>query len=365
MSVEIGIMGLAGAGKTTVFNALARARVAVATYAAPGGEPHRAVVHVPDQRLERLAALFQPRKVTPAEVRYVDVAGSLQTDGTGARAAQVVGQLRNADALLLVIRAFASDVVPHPLGQVDPLRDLRLLHEDLVLNDLTVVERRLERLEKELRFARNAPPEAARERGLLEQIKEALESGRPIRDLGLADADAKLLRSYGFLTAKPLMILFNTGDTPEGIEEIIAAARAAQPYARTEVTSLAGRLEMELAELEPAEAEEFKTALGIAELGLSRVIQLSYRLLDLISFLTVGPDECRAWTVRRGSTAVDAAGVIHTDLARGFIRAEVIGWEALLEAGGWNEAKRRGLVRSEGRGYVVQDGDVINVLFSV
>jgi len=358
-------MGLASAGKTTVFNALARAKVEVATFATPGGEPHRAVVHVPDARLDRLAELFKPKKVTPAEVRYVDVAGSLQTDGNAAQAAQVVGHLRNADALLLVVRAFVSDVVPHPLVHVDPLRDLKLLSDDLLLSDLTVVEKRLERLDKDLRFAKAGPSEAIRERDALAQIKVALEAGRPIRDLDLNEADLKLLRNYGFLTAKPQLVLFNTGDSDDGVAALIEQARAALPYARTEVTSLAGRLEMELAELEPAEAEEFKEALGIAELGLNRVIQLSYRLLQLISFLTVGPDECRAWTIRQGSTAVDAAGVIHTDLARGFIRAEVVDWEPLLAAGGWNEAKRQGIVRSEGKTYVVKDGDVINILFSV
>lgn len=358
-------MGMASAGKTTVFNALARAKVEVATFATASSEPNRAVVHVPDARLDRLAELFKPKKVTPAEVRYVDVAGSIQGDGDAARSSQVTGQLRNADALLMVIRAFASNVVPHPSGSVDPMRDLRSLNEDLILNDLTVAEKRLERLDKELRFAKSGTGESVRERDLLAQIKTALEAGRPIRDLGLSSTDLKLLRSYAFLTEKPLMILFNAGDSSEGTAELIAEARKAVPYAQTEVTSLAGRLEMELAELEPEEAEEFKTGLGIEELGLNRVIQLSYRLLDLISFLTVGPDECRAWTIRRGSSSVDAAGAIHSDLARGFIRAEVVGWEPLLAAGGWNEAKRQGIVRSEGKTYVVQDGDVINVLFSV
>jgi GTP-binding protein YchF len=364
--LEIGIMGLATAGKTTVFNALARAKVEVATYAAASDEPHRAVVHVPDERLERLSALFKPKKTTPAEVRYVDVAGSLPGEADAARSSQITAQLRNADALLLVARAFVNDAVPHPLGQVDPIRDLKLFLDDLVLSDLTVAEKRLDRLEKDLRFASKASPsESVRERDLLRQIKEALDAGRPVRDLGLAPDELKLLRGYAFLTAKPLMILFNTGDSGEGAADLIRRARETVPYRQTEMTSLAGKLEMELAELEPAEAAEFQTALGIEELGLNRVIQLSYHLLDLISFLTVGPDECRAWTIHRGSSAVDAAGAIHTDLARGFIRAEVVGWEPLLAAGGWNEAKRGGIVRSEGKGYVVQDGDVLNVLFSV
>ncbi|HLH74541.1 MAG TPA: GTPase, partial [Chloroflexota bacterium] len=239
--MEIGIMGLASAGKTTVFNALARAKVEVATYAAAGSEPHRAVVQVPDARLDKLAALFKPKKVTPAEVRYVDVAGSLQSASDAAQASQIIGQLRTSDALLLVIRAFASDVVPHPLGSVDSLRDLKILAEDLVLNDLTVIEKRLERLDRDLRFVKAGPSEAVRERELLIQIKEALDKGRPIRDLGLSDADLKSLRSYAFLTAKPWMVLFNTGDSPDGIDKVVEQARAMLPFAQTEVTSLAGR----------------------------------------------------------------------------------------------------------------------------
>ncbi len=359
-------MGLAAAGKTTVFNALSRAKVEVATYAASAGEPHRAVVHVPDSRLEKLSVLFKPKKTTPAEVRYVDVAGSLQGEADASRAAQLSGQLRNSDALLLVIRSFVNDAVPHPLGQVDPLRDLRSFIDDLILADLSIVEKRLERLDKDLRFAsKGGPSEAGRERDVLRQIKTALDEGRPVRDLGLSAEDAKLLRGYAFLTGKPLMVLFNTGDSGEGAAELVDQAKAILPHAQTEVTSLAGKLEMELAELEPEEAAEFQAELGIAELGLNRVVEMSYRLLDLISFLTVGPDECRAWTIRRGSNAVDAAGAIHSDLARGFIRAEVIGWEPLLAAGGWNEAKRAGAVRMEGKTYIVQDGDVINILFSV
>lgn len=359
-------MGLGNAGKTTVFNALARAKVEVATFAAASEEPHRAVVHVPDPRLERLAALFNPKKVTPAEVRYVDVAGDVKAEGNVARSAAVMAQLRTADALLVVVRSFVNDAVPHPLGSINALRDLRILIEDMLLADLTVVEKRLERLEKDLRFAaKGGPSEAQREREVLAEIKTALDAGRPIRDLDLVPSDLKLLRGYAFLTEKPLLVLVNTGDTSEGADALVEQARAMLPSRRTDVTSLAGKLEMELAELEPAEAEEFKTALGIEELGLNRVIQLSYRLVDLISFFTVGPDECKAWTIGNGSTAVDAAGAIHSDLARGFIRAEVAGWEALLDAGGWNEAKRQGAIRAEGKTYVVQHGDVLNVLFSV
>ncbi|HLZ08009.1 MAG TPA: GTPase, partial [Chloroflexota bacterium] len=256
--MEIGIMGLSASGKTTVFKALARAKVEVATYATTSTEPHRAVVHVPDARLEKLSALFKPKKTTPAEVRYLDVAGSLQTEGDPARSGQVTAQLRSADALFLVIRTFVNDAVPHPLVTVDPLRDLRSLLDELILSDLAVTEKRLERLERDLRFAaKGSPSEAVRERDLLNQIKSGLDAGRPARDLGLSTADAKFLRGYGFLTAKPLLVLFNTGDSSDGIEEIIEHARALVPFAQTEITSLAGKLEMELAELEPDEAREF------------------------------------------------------------------------------------------------------------
>jgi GTP-binding protein YchF len=362
--MQIGIMGLPGAGKTTVFNALARARARVGGYSAPTAEPNLAVVKVPDSRLDRLAPLFNPKKFTPAEVQYVDVAGIVRGAGQESAGA-LLAHLRNTDVLLEVVRAFGSTAThgsdPTPLDDVDAIR------LELALADLDVVEKRLERLEKEAQHGKGTPAERQQRETELElfvRLRDALAVERPLRDLDLAPAEEKLLRGYGFLTAKPLLILLNVAEPGPAAEALVEQLRGfAGPT--TEVLSLAGKLEMELADLPPEEATEFMVALGIAESGLTRVIQVSYRLARLISFFTVGPDECRAWTVRDGSSAVDAAAAIHSDLARGFIRAEVIRWDQLLEAGSIAEARKRGQLRSEGKTYTVRDGDVINILFNV
>jgi GTP-binding protein YchF len=352
--VEVGIMGLPGAGKTTVFNALAQQKAEVGGFAT---EPHRASVRVPDVRLTTLAAMFRPEKTTPAEVRYIDVAA-----GVGeAKATQLIGQLRNADALVHVVRAFESATFPHPRGSIDPQRDLDEMNAELSLADLGIVERRVDRLERELKLGKApAGNPQWRELELMQQFKPVLEDGGAIRDLELADADRKLLRAYGFLTEKPVLVLLNTGD------DVATAEKLAIERGRgIDVTALAGRLEMELGELEEAERAEFMADLGIEELGLGRVIRLSYRLLDLISFFTVGEDECRAWTVKGDAPALEAAGQIHSDIQRGFIRAEVVTYDDLVKTGGLVEAKRAGVMRQEGKTYHVQDGDVINFLFNV
>lgn len=352
-------MGLPGAGKTTVFNALAQQKVEVGAY---GGatEPHRAVVKVPDERLTVLSRMFNPEKTTPAEVRYVDMAGAMGSD----KASALIGQLRTADELLHVVRAFESDTFPHPRGSVDPLRDLDEMNAEMALADLSIVERRLDRLGRELKMGKAAPNNPLwRELELMEQFKPLLEDGRPMRSVDLSESDAKLMRAYGFLTLKPTLVLLNTGDDVASADSLLDQVRAREPGA--DVAALAGRLEMELGDLPADERDEFMRELGIEELGLGRIIRLSYKLLDLISFFTVGEDECRAWTVRRNAPAVDAAGTIHTDLARGFIRAEVVKYEDLVRAGGEVEAKRAGSTRQEGKTYPVQDGDVLHILFNI
>ncbi|MBM4417207.1 MAG: redox-regulated ATPase YchF [Chloroflexi bacterium] len=359
--MEIGLAGLPGCGKTTVFNALAEQHAEVGGFGA--GEIHRATVRVPDERLTRLSAMFSPRKTTPAEVRYLDIAGAL---GAEARQSAVLGQLRNVDELLHVVRAFESDVHPHPRGSVDPRRDYRETTAELALADLIVVERRVERLQRELRMGKAASSNPQwRELELLESFIPALQEGRAIRTLGLSPADRRILRPYGLLTEKPELIVLNTGDDPSlarGLEGPLQAASGGGPI---RVCSLAARLESELAELREDERREFMVDLGIEELGRDRVIALSYQLLDLISFFTVGDDECRAWTIERGSPAVDAAGVIHSDLARGFIRGEVVRYEDLVATGGMTEARRAGVLRVEGKAYPVQDGDIVHFLFNV
>lgn len=357
-------MGLPSAGKTVVFNALSLAKVPVATFSSPSSEPNRAVVKVPDARLAALAELFRPQKVTPAEVLYVDAAGLMQGMGSDGQGAQLMAQLRNSDALLIVVRAFASDSVAHPLGSVDPQRDLDVIATELMLADLGVVDKRLERLEKEVRFAKGSPAEQKnreREFSALQAIQAALAAGKPARAVDLEPDDEKLLRGYGFLTQKPWLILLNTDDT--GVDQsLLENIRAHWEDAGTKVEAIAGKLEMDLAEISPEEAAEFLAAWDVAEPALDRIIQLSYQLLDLISFFTVGEDEVRAWTLKRGANAVDAAGAIHTSIAKAFIRAEVVRYDALLECGSLAEARKRGLLRSEGRTYIMRDGDVAHFL---
>lgn len=364
--MEIAIAGLPRVGKTTVFNALARATAAVDAYGAAG--PNRAVVKVPDERLDRLAALFRPRKVTHAEVRYVDLPAWERPD-EGRREAippAILGALRQADALAVVVRAFRNEAVPPALGVVDPVREAQVVSEELVLADLLVVERRRERLEREMRSvaaAERAP--RAQELALMERLRGALEEGRPVRDLVLGAEEERLLRGFGLLTAKAMLVVVNGDEDHVASAAAAASVRAALPYARTEVLPLAGRLEMELAQMGEAEAAEFRALYGLGEAGLAQAIRASYTLLDLISFFTCGEEECRAWTVARGTTALGAAGAIHSDMARGFIRVEVVRWDDLLAAGSYAEARRRALLRVEGRQYVVQDGDVLTILFNV
>lgn len=362
--MEIGITGLPGAGKTVVFNALSRAKVPTANYSARANEPNRAVVKVPDKRLEQLATLFRPRKVTPAEVRYVDVAGLMQGAGADDRGAQLLAQLRTADALLIVVRAFVNEVVAHPLGTADPHRDLDMLATELMVADLDVVEKRLARLDKELAHPKGSVAEQqrlAREQVLLKGIHAALADGRPGRVVEMDESDERLLRGYGLLTLKPWLIALNTDDG--GIDAgVVERLREQWQHAESEVVAIAGRLEMDIAELGTEEVGEFLDAWNLAEPALDRVIRDSYRLLDLVSFFTVGEDEVRAWPVPRGASALDAAAVIHTSIAKAFIRAEVVPNDALLACGSLQEARKRGLLRSEGRAYTIQDGDVAHFL---
>jgi GTP-binding protein YchF len=366
--MQVAIVGLARSGKSTVFNALTRGEARTGGFGAV--EVNTGVVKVPDQRLSGLTALFKPRKEVPADVTYVDLpglAGSADGHAQGDISADQLARLRNADALLHVVRAFDDPSVPHPLANVDPRRDLEQLELELTLADLGVVERRLEKLRTSGRHGSAAERDAnEKEEVVLDAIQPALAAGRPVRDLGL-DADAEMrIRGFRLLTAMPVLVLLNIGESDIATADALATALATElPYAQTDVAALSARIEMEIGQLEPEEADAFRTEMGLDAPGLERVIRASYALLGLISFFTAGPDETRAWTIERGSTAVDAAGAIHSDLARGFIRAEVIGWQELLELGSMAEARRVGRLRSEGKAYVVQDGDVIEVLFNV
>ena len=366
--MQIAIVGLAGCGKTTVFNTLTRGHAETGGYG--GVTLNVGVVKVPDPRLGLLAEVFRPKKIVHADVTYIDLpAPPASTEGhvgTDELPAEHLARLRDSDALLHVVRAWDDPHHPHASGSVDPRRDLEQLDLEFTLADLAMVDRRLERLKASGRHGTPAEREAnEREQAILERLKPALEAGTPIRDLGLDEDDEKVLRGFRFLTQKPVLILLNVGEADlANAPKLIAGIASGYQHRHAMVDALSARIEMELGELEPDEAAVFMDELGLHESSLDRVIALSYRLVGLISFLTAGPDEVRAWPIPDGSNAVDAAGAIHTDLARGFIRAETIAYEDLLAMGSMAEAKKHGKVRSEGKTYRVRDGDVIEILFS-
>jgi GTP-binding protein YchF len=366
--MQIAIVGLAASGKTTVFNTLTRGHAETGGYGAL--TLNVGVVKVPDERLDRLAEIFKPKKVIHADVTYVDLPAPPPSSeghvGTEELPAEHLARLRESDALLHVVRAFDDPSVPHSDGPVDPTGDLERLDLEFILADLSMVDRRLERLASSGRHGTPAEREAnEREEVILRRLKIELEAGRPIRDAGMSEDEAKAVRGFRFLTEKPVLVLLNVGETELGTaSELVARIAAAYHHRHALVDHLSAKIEMELGELEPEDAATFMAELGIAESGLERVIHLSYRLLGLISFLTAGPDEVRAWPVPEGSTAVDAAGTIHTDLARGFIRAETLSFDDLVSLGSTAEARKLGRLRSEGKTYRVADGDVIEILFS-
>ena len=362
--MQVTIVGLPGSGKTTVFNALTGGHAETGGFSGGRAAPNVSVVKVPDERVDRLAAMFTPKKTTYADVTYVDVAIPAGAAREGTINPDVLAQIRNADALLHVVRAFDDPSVP---VAADPWRDVDELDLEFTVADLSVIEKRLEKLRTQGRHGTQAEREQAqREEELLKRVEPHLSEGHPIRSFGLTDDEELLLRGYRFLTQKPVLVLLNIdeGRLPEADAlEIAGRERYAQPH--TDVAAMAGKIEAEIGELPEEDARLFMEDLGIAEPSRGRVIRLTYALLGLFSFFTAGEDECRAWTLRVGSTAVDAAGAIHSDLARGFIRAQVIGLEDLIEAGSMAEARKRGTLRQEGKGYEVRDGEVLEILFNV
>lgn len=370
MATQLVIIGLPSSGKTTVFNALTRAEAETGTFGAGADEPNLATVKVPDPRLDRLTEMFQPQRKVPADVQYLDVAGIAKGIAEKGMSGQLLGHLAQADALLHVVRAFEDPNVAHAEETVDPLRDIETLNLELLFSDLALVDKRLQRIASQLPKLRGQERDATeREQVVMTRLKAALEADTPLREVvqDLDPDDAKILRGFGFLTSKPLLILLNLGEDQIGDEGQQQVQDARERFTRpgVAVDALAGQIEMEIARLDPDDAAAFMADLGITESGLDRVIRLSFDLLGLIPFFTVGPDECRAWTIRRGATALEAAGEIHSDIQRGFIRAEIVGYDDLLAAGGINEAKKAGTFRREGKTYVVQDGDIINFLFNV
>jgi ribosome-binding ATPase len=353
------LIGFGSSGKSTLFQLMTSARET--GRAAHGkGEATIGISKVPDRRLETLNAMYNPKKRTPATVEFTDLA--LPAGSGGAQALVDVAAYKNADALVHVVRAFSDPSVPHPSGSVDPARDAQAMEDELILADLGVVERRLERIDKDLKKGRT--PELERERAIILQCKAALEQGRPLRALDLHGDDLKRLRGYQFLSAKPMLVVVNLDESQlaSGVDRAadVAGLTPFLSRAGTAAVGVCAKIELEIAQLEAADASAFLADLGLAESGLDRVIRASYDLLGYISFFTVGEDECRAWSIPRQTAAQAAAGEIHTDIARGFIRAEVVSYTALTTRGTMAACRDHGEVRLEGKEYIVQDGDIIN-----
>ncbi len=352
--MQTGIIGLPQVGKTSLFRILTRARVE--TRSAPN-QAHVGIARVPDARVARLAEAFKPKKITYATIEYVDI-GGIQKDREKNSASLV--PLREADALAHVVRLFENPAVPHEGGSLDALRDIESVEIELMLYDLEQASRRMERVEKDLKKKKEIVLEL--ELALLTRCRQALESEKPLRELEFKPEELKMLTGFEFLTRKPMLYVLNLGDEEAHeiggvIEKYHLEKLAGKP--QTAVVPFCGKIEAELAELDDAEAAEMMNAYGLAESGRDRLIQASYRLLGLISFLTCGEPECRAWTIERGMNAQKAAGAIHSDIEKNFIKADVVNWEDLLAAGSFAAARERAQVRLEGKEYIVQDGDVI------
>ena len=353
--LRIGIVGLAQVGKTTLFQILTRAHGS--GHGAGRPEAHVGVVRVPDARLDRLVEMFHRQKTIHATIEYVDTPGSIIEL---ARAGVQSQSLRELNALLHVVRAFQDEAIPAEGGAVNPRRDIENVELELILSDLAMVEKRVERLEKDIKKQKN--PSFEKELQVLKVCQAVLEKQTPLREASLGPEEERVVRGFTFLSLKPMLYVLNLG------ERDAARANAAEQFAveaglkqrpNTAVTATCGKVEAELAELNDSEAAEFLASYGLNESASSRLIHASYQLLGLISFFTVGDDECRAWTIRAGTSALEAAGEIHSDMQRGFIRAEVVKFEDLMAAGGLAEARARAQLKLEGKDYIVQDGEVV------
>ena len=359
--MRLGIIGLPNSGKTTLFNALTGSDIE--TMAGAGGrfEIHTAVVNVPDKRVDNLSAMYQPKKTTYTQVTYVDIAGLDKGAAEGGIKGQFRQELSQVDGFVHVVRVFDDDTVPHPYVDIDPARDVEMLDTELLLTDLVSVESRLERLNNEVRVkGKNVDKSITSELDLMEQLKDHLEAEKPLRTVGLTPEQEKSLRGYGFLTQKPVLVVLNLGEDLRDPADILT-----YDHPHTQLAGLQGKIEAEIAQLDDEDAALFMEEYNISERGADKVIRLSYELMAIQSFFTVGEDEVRAWSVEIGATAPEAAGAIHSDLQKGFIRAEVMTCNDLLAAGSESALKSAGKVRLEGKEYIVKDGDIVHIRFNV
>ncbi|MBA7500418.1 Ribosome-binding ATPase YchF [subsurface metagenome] len=361
--VDIGIIGLAKSGRTTAFNALTKGKADTG-----GAASHARIAKVPEPRLKILTDMLHPKRVVPAEVTYHDIGAS--TKGLVKEkgiSGQFLTQLSNVDALINVVRAFTDESIPHIEGSVDVERDIATIDLELAFSDLAIIERRLQRIDISLKGAKQLERQGLlREQEMLMKVKADLEKDMPIRELKLTTGEARVMANYQFLSAKPLLIVVNIGEDqlPQAVSlEAELNSHYSRPKCR--IITLCGKLEMELAQLDNSAAEGFRAEFGIKESGLDRTIKLSYELLGLISFFTTASGEVKAWSIQNGTSTLRAAGKIHSDMERGFIRAEVISYDDLVKCGSVAEARKRGFLRLEGKDYIVQDGDVITFLFNV
>lgn len=365
--MKLGIVGLPNVGKSTLFNAITRAGAQAANYPFCTIEPNTGVVPVPDKRLDVLADMYHPKKVTPATIEFVDIAGLVKGASKGEGLGnKFLSHIRECDAIVHVVRCFEDENIIHVDGTVDPARDIDVIQLELVLADLETMQRRVE---KANRLLKGGDKKQVQEVELGQRLLAHLEEGKPARTFAMTDEEKEIVHSWFLLTDKPVIYAANIADSDVGTDEsqlpFVQAVRKIADAEGSQVFTVSAQIEEEIANMEPEEKAEFLEELGIGESGLDRLIHASYSLLGLISFLTAGEDECRAWTITRGTKAPQAAGKIHTDFERGFIRAEVVAFDDLQALGSMNACKEKGLVRSEGKEYVMKDGDIVLFRFNV
>ncbi len=352
------IFGYPKTGKTTLFNLLTGAKIEVQTYDTGKREPNLRTCSVPDLRLDKISHLYPEKEKKPATMDYIDLAGISYGE---VKNESYLNYLRKADGLAHVVRAFVDESIPHPKGEIDPVEDIMAMEEEIILADLLSVESRIEKLKKELKGTKN--PEGEKEMGWLASLQTTLEEGKAIRELGLSPAEEKLFRSFAFLSQKPLFYMINVDEKDIGLietpEKVFSSAKKG-----TATLAFCGKIEMEILELEEEEKDIFLEEYGFKELSAPRFLRSSYSLMDVITFFTIGKEEVKAWTIPKGTLALHAAGIIHSDIAKGFIRAEVIGWEELCDFGSFQTAKENAAIRLEGKDYTVRDGDVIYFRFA-
>jgi GTP-binding protein YchF len=359
--LKVSVIGLSNSGKTTIFNALTGQNIATTLYSTTSGEPNRGMVRVPDIRIDKLSEIFRPRKTTYAAIEYIDYIG--MTKGDMEQNRKVFDLVKDADAIVQVVRFFHDDSVAHPMENIDPLRDIETIELELIFGDLELVEKRLERMEQGLKRGKR-PNET--EKKLLLKCREHLEKEIALRDVQFSDEENIAMKTLQFLSTRPEVIVLNIGEkdlNTDYIKELQSNLQARYPS--LSVLTLCGKIEMEIAQLPPGEKKPFLDELGIDEPASNKLINTCYSILGLISFFTVGEDEVKAWTIRKNTPALFAAGKVHSDIERGFIRAEIISYEAFISAGSMHAAKENGLLRLEGKTYEVKDGDIINFRFNV